>query len=180
MSVLPAAGSIVYTLSRTVDENLSFYLYSEWDGQKAVAEHFNSSYLKEYLKTIADLNVVSSSAVLHDIQQCSMICQCIYGVDVYTASRPRLSGRSRTCFERSLVIFDNKFAVTVAYGYSHSAQRFDILTWSAGCLANSATSYTSHTRHDKAAELHEACSPCFLSLEACITQEFRHCCKIAT
>ncbi|KAK9826335.1 hypothetical protein WJX74_010178 [Apatococcus lobatus] len=60
-------GSIVYTLSRTVDENLSFYLYSEWDGQKAVAEHFNSSYLKDYLKTIADLNVVYKLHILEPV-----------------------------------------------------------------------------------------------------------------
>ena len=44
----------------TVDENLTFYLYSEWSGMKAVGEHFNSTYLKDYLKTIADLNVVSA------------------------------------------------------------------------------------------------------------------------
>ncbi len=61
-----SAGSLVYTLSRTVDENLTFYLYSEWSGMKAVGEHFNASYLKDYLETIAELNVVGGlcSAVL--------------------------------------------------------------------------------------------------------------------
>ena len=48
----------MYTLSRTVDENLTFYLYSEWDGMKAYGEHFKSSYLREFLETIAGLNVV--------------------------------------------------------------------------------------------------------------------------
>ncbi|KAK9868986.1 hypothetical protein WJX84_003803 [Apatococcus fuscideae] len=60
-------GSVVYTLSRTIDENLTFYLYSEWTGMKAVGEHFNSTYLKEYLKTIAELNVVWKLHILEPV-----------------------------------------------------------------------------------------------------------------
>ncbi|KAK9821393.1 hypothetical protein WJX74_008659 [Apatococcus lobatus] len=60
-------GSIVYTLSRNIDDNLTFYLYSEWTGMKAYGEHFESAYLKEYLKTIAELNVVWKLHILEPV-----------------------------------------------------------------------------------------------------------------
>ena len=43
-----------------MDDNLTFYLYSEWKGMRAYGEHFESEYLKDYLKTIAELDVVSA------------------------------------------------------------------------------------------------------------------------
>ena len=66
----------MYTLSRTIDENLTFYLYSEWTGMKAVGEHFNSTYLKEYLKTIAELNVVRINAFIPSLVKSCPTLSC--------------------------------------------------------------------------------------------------------
>ena len=53
-----ARGVKVFGLSRTVDENLSYYLYSEWDDMKAYGEQASSDYVAAYLEEIAKLAVV--------------------------------------------------------------------------------------------------------------------------
>lgn len=55
------AGVKVFGLSRTLDQNLNFYLYSEWEDQKAYGEHFKSDHVREYLEAIAKIGVVSAT-----------------------------------------------------------------------------------------------------------------------
>ena len=49
--IILTAGSIVYTIKRAADENLTLWLYAEWESPKDLAEHLKSPYLKEHLKT---------------------------------------------------------------------------------------------------------------------------------
>ncbi|KAK9867162.1 hypothetical protein WJX84_005346 [Apatococcus fuscideae] len=60
-------GSVVYTLTRSVDENLSFWLYSEWTGMKAFAEHFNATYVKDFVKRSSELDVVYKLHILDKV-----------------------------------------------------------------------------------------------------------------
>lgn len=52
-------GVIVFGLSRTVDENLTYYLYSEWDTMKSYASQAEKEATKEFLKGIFKIGVVS-------------------------------------------------------------------------------------------------------------------------
>ena len=58
--IILTAGSIVYTIKRAADENLTLWLYAEWESPKDLAEHLKSPYLKEHLKTLQKLDVVRS------------------------------------------------------------------------------------------------------------------------
>ncbi|KAK9812470.1 hypothetical protein WJX73_002336 [Symbiochloris irregularis] len=60
-------GVIVFGLSRTVDENLTFYLYSEWDTQKTYASHYQKEATKEFLESISKIGVIYKIHILDQI-----------------------------------------------------------------------------------------------------------------
>jgi len=50
-------GNLIYGLSKTLTDNLTFYAYAEWEDKAAFKEHIKSSYIKKFVKFIEEGNI---------------------------------------------------------------------------------------------------------------------------